>query len=453
MKKIITIFISLIMLFSTFATACSSTSIDPEKLEISNIYREVAYQLLNKAGLVAVGGKGASPFSVSVADKKTETDDEHAIQNIKANAKDAAGIMYLLSLLYTSEGFEVKDGIACFDVNYSFQGEDVFQTMNMKSSIDKQNNKVYFEVMVITPKHNSNSYTNAEFTYNFNTSTLIDCRFIMNWDETYLDMMLTHDQKYMWYETETPDEFTADIDQLIEEFNDKCQSVQKLTTNFGDQMTAYLEFSFSVQENPNPQKPGQGGDGSDIVIGEGTIDKDQTTIKPEDAQVTEEIWNQNLNFTQIDKIAYTIDERQETFVISSIHYEFDGDKACKNIIDYQTSGTAPIFYSKDGNNYYRYDIEKTDIDMRVTKVPISEIQYTQEIGKVKIDFSSIFKYENFIFDSQINAYILSSPMENVNYVAINFYKNEITAISIISEGKEYQISNFHINEITLEIPN
>ena len=451
MKRIITIFISLIMLFSTFATACSSTSIDPEKQEISNIYREVAYQLLNKAGLVAVGGKGASPFSVSVADKKTETDDEYAIQNIKANAKDAAGIMYLLSILYTSEGFEVKDGIACFDVNYSFQGEDISQTMNMKSSIDKQNNKVYFEVMVITPKYNTNGYTNAEFTYNFNTSTLIDCRFIMQWDEVYVDMMLTHDQKYMWYETETPDEFTADIDQLIEEFNDKCQKVEKLTTNFGDQMTAYLQFSFSVQENPNPQ-PGQGG--NDIVIeGGGVIDTNKNPITPEDAQVSEQVWNQNLNFTQIDKIAYTIDERQETFVTSSIHYEFDGNKACKNIIDYQSSGTAPIFYSKDGNNYYRHDIEKTDIAMKVTKVSISESEYYQEIGKVKIDFSSIFRYENFIFDTQINAYILAAPMENVNYVAINFYKNEITAISIISEGKEYQISNFHINEITLEIPN
>jgi len=187
MKKIATLFISLIMLFSAFATACSSSAISSERQEMANVYRNVAYQILNKAGLVAVGEKSANPFSMSVADKKTETSDEHAIENIKRNAKDAAGIMYLLSLLYTSDGFEVQDGIACFDVNYTFQNEDISQTMNMKSSIDKQNDKVYFEVMVITPKYNSNSYTNAEFTYDFDTSILIDCRFIMNWDETYLD--------------------------------------------------------------------------------------------------------------------------------------------------------------------------------------------------------------------------------------------------------------------------
>ena len=33
-------------------------------------------------------------------------------------------------------------------------------------------------------------------------------------------------------------------DQMIDDFNDKCQNVTKLTTNFGDQMMAYLQWLF-----------------------------------------------------------------------------------------------------------------------------------------------------------------------------------------------------------------
>ena len=449
MKKFLVLFISIIMLFTS--VGCSSSSIDPEKQKMADIYMSIAMQTLDKAGLAVHGEIGASLFSISAPDKKTETTDEGAIDNIKRNAKDAAGIMYLLSILYTSEGFETQDGLACFDVNYTFQQEDIFQTMNMYSSIDKQNNKVYFEVMVITPKYNTNGYTNAEFTYNFNTSTLIDCRFIMQWDEVYVDMMLTYDQKYMWYETETADEFTESVDQMISTFNSKCEKVEKLENNFGDQMTAYLQFSYSVQDKPaeQPSKPGQG----DIVIeGGGMVDKNETQISPEDAQVSEQVWNDCLDFTKIDKIAFTVSEKQEAFVVSSIHYQFDGNKACKSIIDYSTGRETSIFYEIVGNNYYRYDIVKTDIDMKVNKISISETQYYQEIGKVKIDFSNYLAYEKFYFYEQAKCYNPVEPIDNIDYAEVSFYKNQITGINIISQGKGYQIDNFYINQISVEIP-
>jgi len=225
--------------------------------------------------------------------------------------------------------------------------------------------------------------------------------------------------------------------------------VTKLTTNFGDQMTAYLQFSFSIEENPNPQ-PGQGGD--DVVIEGGTIDKNETEINPIDAQVSEQIWNQALNFSAYDKIGFTIDELEEIMVISGTHYEFEGNKACKHDISYQDGGAESHYYSKEGSQYYYYQIKRTDIDMQVNKLSISQDQYNQEIGKVKIDFSSIFQYENFYFNEQANCYVLNAPMGDINYAEFCFYKNKISGINIIVQNKRYSIHNFHFDDFSVNLP-
>ena len=144
----------------------------------------MAVQMWSKIGATVTLPEptGNSNFAVVVPDKKVETQDEGAIHNIQHNAKDAGGIMYLMSLLYAHEGYVTVDGLAGFDATYNQLGEGITQTIYLNTAINKDTGNVNFEALVYTPQYNACGYTNAEFTFDFTTSTLIECRFMMGND-------------------------------------------------------------------------------------------------------------------------------------------------------------------------------------------------------------------------------------------------------------------------------
>lgn len=240
-KRIIKGFMAFLMVFSV--VGCKKE--EKEQLsreELATLYQEVALETWDSFGY---GDPTIAPVSLlaNVVDKKGETTDEGQIDNIKVNANSMAGLIYMVSLLYANENFIISNDIAVFDASI-LMGQDTFdQSYVLKTSIDKKNNKVYLEALVEVM--GSKQYSNVVINYDFENKELVSFRFFTNVDVigTYVDMGLTEDDKYMWYETSVAtDEFAVAVESVKASLVDKASDVDKLTTKFDSEIQAYMNI-------------------------------------------------------------------------------------------------------------------------------------------------------------------------------------------------------------------
>ena len=414
MKKISAILASLLLIFTSFLVACMGTGGDSNaslgeggfsKKEVSNVYREIAEQMFEKIG-VSITLPEQTPenanFAIVVPDKKTETQDEGAIKNIQVNAKDAAGIMYLMSMLYSNENYVTVNGLAGFDATYAQFGDNVTQTIYLNTSINKDIGRVNFEALVTTHTYNTWGYTNAEFTFDFSTMKLHECRFMMADDTDCVDMMLTSDGRYMWYRTAEMDDFASALYSLKGEFDQKCKSVQKLTTDFGPQMEEYIRVTFEAgqQVGPAPSLPeGPSGPNDDIQGGEIGTDE-MKPVNPEDRQVSSEDWERLMSLDQVEDHITYIDYGTVAQVTTSISYRCDGYMIEKFVTDVMSGRiTSATFYDYDevSGKYYRYDTSG-EKDKNITQTEITEQEYLSERSKAKASYLSDFIYDDFVYN-------------------------------------------------------
>lgn len=242
-RKIEKGFMAIIMIFCGLFTVSGCGKDDEKALtnaQLSALYKEVALETWESLG---VDDPTVSTAQLAnVVDKKTETTDQNAINNIKVNANSMAGLIYMVSLLYSNEKFQTTNNIAKFDADITIESQSFSQSYVLKTSLDKKNNKVYLEALVTVM--GSVQYSNLEVNYDFKTNTLKAYRFITNVDVIgqYVDMGLTEDNKYMWYETtNVTDEFAVAVETNKTQLTASSNEVTKLTTKFNSEIQNYMD--------------------------------------------------------------------------------------------------------------------------------------------------------------------------------------------------------------------
>lgn len=253
LKKIVKGFMAIALVFSSLYVASGCNKDDDQSLtkeELSELYEEVALETWESLGVD--NPITSMALLANVVDKKTETTSEGAIDNIKINANSMAGLIYMVSLLYANENFETTNNIAKFDADITMGGQSFSQSYILETSLDKKNNKVYLEALVTVM--GSVQYSNIEVDYDFSTNTLKAYRFFTNVDVIgqYVDMGLTTDGKYMWYDTNSEtDEFAVAVEAEKSALTAAANEVTKLTTNFGGEIQVYMDVIQNIMENIN----------------------------------------------------------------------------------------------------------------------------------------------------------------------------------------------------------
>ena len=243
MKRMFKKMLSMLLVVSTFAvlSACSSKekkSNELSKEELSVLYKDIALSTWEKIG-VDDPTIEASTLSVSIPDKKEETTNEHNIKNILMNGNTMAGLIYMISLLYANEDFITTDNIAIFDVTTTIMGETHTQNYILETYVDMDDNKVYLQAAITTM--NIVQYSSVEADYDFDKEELKSYRFYSNVMTSYVDMALTEDNKYMWYETSTEgDEVASAITAKKQEFLNRSAEVSKLEVSFDEEIQTYM---------------------------------------------------------------------------------------------------------------------------------------------------------------------------------------------------------------------
>lgn len=211
----------------------------PTREELATIYKEIAVSTWEKLGLDDPTAPALASGLAAVPDKKVETQEEHQVQNIQMNANTMAGLMYMVSLLYSNENFVTTNDIAIFDANVTIMGDQYLQHFVLKTKLDKQNNKLYLETA--TTVNSVEQYSNVEVDYDFENDQLISYRFYANILDSFVDMSLTAQNKYMWYECEgTTDTFAAAVLAQKAEFKQSAEAVEQLTSNFDTEIQTYM---------------------------------------------------------------------------------------------------------------------------------------------------------------------------------------------------------------------
>jgi len=253
LKKIVKGFMAIALVFSSLCVASGCNKDDNQSLtkeELSELYEKVALETWESLGVD--NPITSMALLANVVDKKTETTSEGAIDNIKINANSMAGLIYMVSLLYANENFETTNNIAKFDADITMGGQSFSQSYILETSLDKKNNKVYLEALVTVM--GSVQYSNVEVDYDFSTNTQKAYRFFTNVDVIgqYVDMGLTTDGKYMWYDTNSEtDEFAVAVEAEKSALTAAANEVTKLTTNFGDEIQIYMDVIQNIMENIN----------------------------------------------------------------------------------------------------------------------------------------------------------------------------------------------------------
>lgn len=255
MKKLLKGFMALALVFSSLfvVTACGKDddSQPLTKAELSTLYKEVALETWESLG-VEDPTVSTTALLANIVDKKNETTDANSIANIKANANSMAGLIYMVSLLYANENFETTNNVAKFDADIVIESQTFAQSYVLKTSLDKENNKVYLEALVTVM--GSVQYSNLEVDYDFATKTLKSYRFVTNVDVIgqYVDMGLTADGKYMWYDTTSEtDEFAVAVEAEKTALTTAANSVTKLTTKFSSEIQTYMNVIQKVMTEMN----------------------------------------------------------------------------------------------------------------------------------------------------------------------------------------------------------
>ena len=256
MKKFLTIILAFLLSLSVFAVGCNGNEDGDDgqgnqlsREEISTIYIEVAMKTWEIYHYQQPETSGLSLFSVTVPDKKVETTIAHEVENIRLNLITMGGFLYALGSLYTNEAFVVTDGYANFDATITIGGEEFNQNYLIKSSIDQENGKIYFQ-SILTVEEMSEQYSNVVIDYDFTNKEVKAFDFITkvggNGFATYNNMAFTEDGKNLWYETYKSDEFTLAVDTLSSEFKSGSEGIEKLTTDFSEEMQIYFDVLDSL---------------------------------------------------------------------------------------------------------------------------------------------------------------------------------------------------------------
>ena len=162
------------------------------------------------------------------------------------------GKIYMVSLLYANDNFETTNNVAKFDVDIVIESQTYSQSYVLETSLDKKNNKVYLEALVTVM--GSVQYSNLEVDYDFKTKTLKSYRFVTNVDVIgqYVDMGLTADGKYMWYDTtNATDEFAVAVEAEKTALTIASNNVTKLTTKFSSEIQVYMDVIQKVMTEMN----------------------------------------------------------------------------------------------------------------------------------------------------------------------------------------------------------
>ena len=237
---------------------CAVTVTAPPPTEMTNaelaeVYKDIAVEAWAKIGIAdPTASSQPALMSVVVPDKKQETTDEGAIDNIKINANSMAGMVYMLSLLYTNDNFVTTDGIAKFDANITMGGMPFAQAYILKTDVDVENDKVYIETMITV--EGNGQYSLVEVDYDFDTETLKAFRYAgaMTFGE-YVDMALTADGKNMWFTTsDSTDDFAVAMVTKMNAFTTASEQVTKLTANFDTEVQTYFTVLQSVIDQLQP---------------------------------------------------------------------------------------------------------------------------------------------------------------------------------------------------------
>lgn len=229
------IMIPCMMVFS----ACTPNEEPPlTNAELSVIYKEIAVGAWEKIGVD--DPTQTAQLMTAIPDFKSETTVAGQIQNIKVNANSTAGMLYMLSLLYGNENFITTNNIAVFDAHTTIMNEEVDQNYVLRSSINKLTNKVYLEAVITTK--GTKQYSNFEADYNFETKELIAFRFCSSIGEFgFVDMALTEDNKYLWYEPQSAsDQYAVALLAKRDALEESASGIEKLNSSFDAEIQAYM---------------------------------------------------------------------------------------------------------------------------------------------------------------------------------------------------------------------
>ena len=101
--------------------------------------------------------------------------------------------------------------------------------------IDMDNNKVYLQAAITTM--GMVQYSSVEADYDFDKEELKAYRFYSNVMTSFVDMALTEDNKYMWYETSTEsDDVASAITAKKQEFLNRSAEISKLESSFDEEI-------------------------------------------------------------------------------------------------------------------------------------------------------------------------------------------------------------------------
>lgn len=234
--------------------------------ELSAAYKQVAVSTWESLG-IDDPTTTTSPVLTTLPDKKVEIDmNTGEGLNIKLNANGMAGFLYMLGLLYENPAFTLTNGIVKFGATVTAGNGTTEQDYTLTSSIDTQTGKVELELIVDISAQGSNpaqsQYSFVEIDYNFTTNTLNSFRFAicndMGMGTMFIDMALTTDEKFMWFNTtDATDSFAVAISADKDAFVTSAQAVTPLTTDFSTEVQSYFNVINSVMSKLGVGAPPQ----------------------------------------------------------------------------------------------------------------------------------------------------------------------------------------------------
>ncbi len=251
MKKLFSLFLVIVMALSCsiLFVACKPDDSDDgdggeelTRAEIATTYKEVAQSAWQTIGYDNV--VSPSLMSSVVPDKKVETSDSHEIANIKSNAKSAIGVIYMIGLLYENDAFVLTNGAAKFNASVMLFGTPMGYKFTLKTSLDVNNDKVYLESLSeVSGIPTSQMYCYAEIDYDFDTKEVKGFNFISDQGGSAVDMALTTDGRYMWYETvDATDTFAVAVQAQKAQLASRTESNETLSVDFGAECQVYFNI-------------------------------------------------------------------------------------------------------------------------------------------------------------------------------------------------------------------
>lgn len=217
--------------------------------ELSVVYKEIAVGVWEKVGIddptIEAEAQNASLLRAKIIDKKAEVPDEQKLKNIKGNAGSMASVIYLLSELYANENFVTVEQTAKFKATASIMEQTFNYDFTIKAQIENNNDKLYLELITKTSNQSGQpmgeQYSNLVIDYDFDTKTVKGFRFSSaNGDSFFVDMALTTDNKYTWYETmDKTDNFAVELFSAKTALENAAATIETIATPFNAEYQRY----------------------------------------------------------------------------------------------------------------------------------------------------------------------------------------------------------------------